>query len=68
MARTGRPKTDRIYEYLTLRCPEGLLDQWREVAREQDRSLNAALVRALRLALEEQPEPEPQARRATATV
>lgn len=47
----ARPKTDLKYEHLTIRCPEGLLDQWREAARRHDRSLNAEIVRALRQAL-----------------
>lgn len=52
MARLGRPKTDLKYEHLTIRCPEGLLDQWREAARRHDRSLNAEIIRALRRAIE----------------
>lgn len=59
MARLGRPKTDLKYEHLTIRCPEGLLDQWREAARRHDRSLNAEIVRALRQALEGASEDEP---------
>ena len=61
MARLGRPKTDLKYEHLTIRCPEGLLDQWREAAKRHDRSLNAEIVRVLRqsietMASEEQPQ------------
>lgn len=58
MARLGRPKTDLKYEHLTIRCPEGLLDQWREAAKRHDRSLNAEIVRALRQALEDGSEDE----------
>lgn len=63
MARLGRPKTDIKYEHLTIRCPEGLLDQWREVAKDHDRSLNAEIVRALRHAIEDMaPEDLPRSR------
>lgn len=49
----ARPKTDLKYEHLTIRCPEGLLDQWRAAARRHDRSLNAEIVRALRHSLDD---------------
>lgn len=66
MARPGRPKTDAKYEHLTIRCPEGLLDQWREAAKEHDRSLNAEIVRALRQALDTMaPDDTPRRREAT---
>lgn len=67
MPRLGRPKTDAKYEYLTLRCPEGLLDQWREAAKEHDRSLNAEIVRALRQALDTMAIDDTPRRRETTT-
>lgn len=68
MARLGRPKTDAKYEHLTIRCPEGLLDQWREAAKEHDRSLNAEIVRALRHAIEAMGTEDTPRRRETAHV
>ena len=66
MPRLGRPKTDAKYEHLTIRCPEGLLAQWRAAAKEHDRSLNAEIVRALRQALDAMPlDDAPRRREAT---
>lgn len=63
----GRPRTEKKYEHLTLRFPEGLLDQWRAQAERHDRSLNAEIVRALRLAIDDHDEEDTTARRALAT-
>jgi hypothetical protein len=47
-----RSRVDEPTTPLTLRLPTELLDRLREVADEQDRSLNAQVVRALREWLE----------------
>lgn len=59
------PRRSRIDEpttALTLRLPTELLDRLRQVADEQDRSLNAQVVRALREWLERYPAVDPTAR------
>ncbi|MGI9146023.1 MAG: YlcI/YnfO family protein [Chloroflexota bacterium] len=43
-----RSRTDEPTTAITLRVPTELLDRLRDVAEQQDRSLNAQVVRALR--------------------
>lgn len=43
-----RPQSDEPITPLTLRVPESVLEPLREIARAEDRPLNAQIVRALR--------------------